>query len=183
MNKGFTIWCTGMSGSGKTTVAELLEQRLLTMGARVEVLDGDVIRTNLSKDLGYSREDRDENIRRIGFVAELLSRNGVVVIVAAISPYRTVREEMRAKIPDFVEVYFDCPLNVLIERDVKGLYKQALAGEIVHFTGISDPYEPPLCPDIRIRSDVETPEHAASMIWAILRGRGLVGAIKTAVLA
>jgi adenylyl-sulfate kinase len=185
MSNGFTIWFTGLSGSGKTTVAELLEQRLLSMGAKVEVLDGDIVRMYLSKGLGYSREDRDDNIRRIGFVAELLSRNGVIVIVAAISPYREARAEVRARclIPDFVEVYFDCPLDVLIERDVKGLYKKALAGEIEHFTGISDPYEPPLHPDIRIRSDIGSPEQAASMIWAGLKGRGLIAMSASAVQA
>lgn len=182
-SKGFTIWCTGLSGSGKTTVAELLEQRFLSMGVPVEVLDGDAVRTHLSKGLGYSREDRDENIRRIGYVAELLSRNGVVVIVAAISPYLAVREEVRAKIPDFVEVYFDCPLKVLIERDVKGLYKKALAGEIEHFTGISDPYEPPPYPDVRIYSDAGSPEQAAMAIWLVLRTRGLVSGLKHPVVA
>lgn len=183
MNKGFVVWCTGMSGSGKTTVAELLEQRLLTMGARVEVLDGDVIRAHLSKGLGYSEEDRNENIKRIGFVAEILSRNGVIVIVAAISPYRKAREEVRAKIPDFVEVFFDCPLAVLAERDVKGLYKEALAGRIEHFTGVSDPYEPPVSPDVVIHSDRGSPEEAALTIWAALRGRGLVGSMRAGVAA
>jgi adenylyl-sulfate kinase len=174
MSKGFTIWFTGLSGSGKTTVAELLEQRLLVLGAKVEVLDGDIVRTHLSKGLGFSEEDRNENIRRIGFVAEILSRNGVIVIVAAISPYRAAREEVRARIPDFVEVYFDCPLEVLVQRDVKGLYKKALAGEIDHFTGISDPYEPPESPDVVIYSDMGSPEQAALTIWAALRGRGLI---------
>src|SRR5262245_48762225 len=144
MHKGFTVWLTGMSGAGKSTISQLLEQRLRAAGARVELLDGDVVRTHLSKGLGFSKEDRDENIRRIGFVCELLARNGVIVIAAAISPYRAVREEVRARIPDFVEVYVECPLAVLVDRDVKGLYKKALAGEIRHFTGVSDPYEPPV---------------------------------------
>src|ERR1700685_1387910 len=139
-HKGFTVWLTGMSGAGKSTVSRLLEQRLRAIDARVEVLDGDVVRTHLSKGLGYSKEDRDENIRRIGFVSELLSRNGVVAIVAAISPYRAAREEVRARIPKFIEVYVECPVEVLASRDVKGLYRKALAGEILHFTGISDPY-------------------------------------------
>ena len=146
MHKGFTLWFTGMSGAGKSTISRLLELRLRERGARVEVLDGDVVRTHLSKGLGFSKEDRDENIRRIGFVCELLSRNGVIAIAAAISPYRAVREEVRARIPNFVEVYVECPVEVLAERDVKGLYKRALAGEIPHFTGISDPYEPPVNP-------------------------------------
>src|SRR5438876_12061417 len=143
MQKGFTVWFTGMPGAGKTTSASLLEQRLRASGASVEMLDGDVVRTRLSKGLGYSREDRDENIRRIGFVCELLSRNGVIAIAAAISPYREVRRSVRARIPHFVEVFMECPMDVLIERDVKGLYKKALSGEIQHFTGVSDPYESP----------------------------------------
>src|ERR1700734_3874814 len=143
MHKGFTIWLTGMSGAGKSSTSKLLEKYFRDRGANVEVVDGDVVRTFLSKGLGFSKEDRDENIRRIGFVCELLSRNGVIAIAAAISPYRAVREELRARIPNFVEVYVECPIEVLAERDVKGLYKKALAGEIPHFTGVSDPYEPP----------------------------------------
>src|SRR5512136_3088603 len=141
---GFTLWFTGLSGSGKSTVARLVEKSLRERGMRVEVLDGDVVRTNLSKGLGFSKEDRDTNIRRIGFVCKLLSRNGVVAIAAAISPYREIRDELRRDIGCFVEVYARCPLDTLVERDVKGLYKKALAGEIANFTGVSDPYEPPL---------------------------------------
>ena len=133
-----------MSGAGKSTISERVDAGLREAGAKVEMLDGDVVRTHLSKGLGFSKEDRDINIRRIGFVAKLLSRNGVIAIVAAISPYRAVREEVRGTIENFVEVYVDCPIEVLAERDVKGLYKQALAGEIANFTGVSDPYEPPL---------------------------------------
>src|SRR5437667_5334761 len=160
MQKGFTVWFTGMPGAGKTTSASLLEQRLRASGASVEMLDGDVVRTRLSKGLGFSKEDRDENIRRIGFVCELLSRNGVIAIAAAISPYRDVRDEIRARIPNFVEIYVECPVDVLAERDVKGLYKRALAGEIPHFTGISDPYEPPLNPEVTINSATESPEES-----------------------
>jgi adenylyl-sulfate kinase len=174
MHKGFTLWLTGLSGAGKTTIAHLLEARLRALGARVEVLDGDVVRTHLSKGLGYSREDREENIRRIGFVCELLSRNGVIAIAAAISPYRASRELVRARIPDFVEVYIECPLDVLVERDVKGLYKKALAGEISHFTGVSDPYEPPLRPEVTVPSARESPEESIERIWRRLEESGLV---------
>src|SRR3989475_6548748 len=141
MKKGFTIWFTGMPGAGKTTSASLLEQRLRALGASVEMLDGDVVRTRLSKGLGFSKEDRDENIRRIGFVCELLSRNGVIAIAAAVSPYRATRDEQRARIPDFVEIYDECPIEVLADRDVKGLYRKAMAGGVPHFTGITQPYE------------------------------------------
>jgi len=163
-----------MSGAGKSTVSRLLEERLKAVGAKVEVLDGDVVRTHLSKGLGFSKEDRDENIRRIGFVCELLSRNGVIAIAAAISPYRAVREEVRARIPNFVEVYVKCPVEVLAERDVKGLYKKALAGEIPQFTGISDPYEPPAAPEVTIDSSRETPEESLEKICAALESLGLV---------
>lgn len=174
MHKGFTVWLTGLSGAGKSTIATLLEQRLLATGIRPEILDGDVVRTHLCKGLGFTKEDRDENIRRIGFVCELLSRNGIVAIAAAISPYRSVREELRSRIPNFIEVYMHCPVEVLIERDAKGLYKKALAGEIEHFTGISDPYEPPESPELTIHSDRETAEQSVERIWALLERRGLV---------
>lgn len=174
MHKGFTIWFTGMSGAGKSTISELLEQRLRALGAKVEVLDGDVVRTHLSKGLTFSKEDRDINVRRIGFVCELLSRNGVIAIAAAISPYRAVREEVRARIPNFVEVYVECPVEVLAERDVKGLYKKALAGEIPHFTGITDPYEPPVAPEVTVNSSTETPDESVERIWATLEHLGLV---------
>jgi adenylyl-sulfate kinase len=174
MHKGFTLWFTGMSGAGKSTISRALELRLRELGARVEVLDGDIVRTHLSKGLGFSKEDRDENIRRIGFVCELLSRNGVIAIAAAISPYRGVRDEVRARIPNFVEVHVHCPVEVLAERDVKGLYKRALAGEIPHFTGISDPYEPPLSPEVTVNSSSETPEQSVEKIWATLERLGLV---------
>src|SRR3984893_13770927 len=160
MHKGCTVWFTGLSGAGKSTISSLLERQLCAAGAKVELLDGDIVRTHLSKGLGFSREDRDENIRRIGFVCELLSRNGVIAIAAVISPYRAAREAVRSRIPNFVEVYVECPIEVLVERDAKGLYKRALAGEIPNFTGISDPYEPPLAPEVRVDSSVETPEQS-----------------------
>jgi adenylyl-sulfate kinase len=141
----------------------------------VELLDGDVVRTHLSKGLGFSKEDRDTNIRRIGFVCELLSRNGVIAIAAAISPYREVREEVRARIPNFVEVYVECPIEVLAERDVKGLYRQAVRGEIPHFTGVSDPYEPPANPEIVVHSALESISESAGRVWDYLQARGLIG--------
>ena len=171
---GFTLWFTGLSGAGKSTISGLIEKRLRENGASVEVLDGDVVRTHLSKGLGFSKEDRDENIRRIGFVCELLSRHGVIAVAAAISPYRAVREEVRARIPNFVEVYVECPLEVLARRDVKGLYKRALAGEIPQFTGVSDPYEPPRNPEVTVNSSLETPEQSAARIWATLERLGFV---------
>ena len=164
-HQGFTLWLTGMSGAGKSTVSDMLMDRFRAAGAKVELLDGDVVRTNLSQGLGFSREDRDTNVRRIGFVAELLSRNGVIAVVAAISPYRATREEVKAKIASFVEVFVDCPLEVLAARDVKGLYKKALAGEVGNFTGISDPYEAPLNPDVVVRSDRETVEVSVDRVW------------------
>jgi adenylylsulfate kinase len=173
-HEGFTLWFTGMSGAGKSTLSERVAARLREGSAKVEVLDGDIVRTNLSQGLGFSREDRDTNIRRIGFVAELLSRNGVIAVVAAISPYRDTREEVKRRIRNFVEVFVDAPLEVLAGRDVKGLYKKALAGEVGQFTGVSDPYEPPLSPDVIVRSDAESVEDGAEKIWQELERRGLV---------
>ncbi|MFN0170901.1 MAG: adenylyl-sulfate kinase [Bryobacteraceae bacterium] len=174
MHKGFTLWFTGLSGAGKSTISRMIEERFRANNAKVEVLDGDVVRTHLSKGLGFSKEDRDENIRRIGFVCELLSRNEVIAVVAAISPYRAVREEVRSRIANFVEVYVECPIDVLAERDVKGLYKKAMAGEIPQFTGITDPYEPPLAPEVTVNSSIETPEQGAEKIWATLKRSGLI---------
>jgi adenylyl-sulfate kinase len=174
MHKGFTLWFTGMSGAGKSTMARSIEDRLRAHGAKVEVLDGDEVRTYLSKGLGFSKEDRDENIRRIGYVCELLSRNGVIAIAAAISPYRAVRDEVRARIPNFVEVYVECPLETLAARDVKGLYKQAIEGAIPQFTGVSDPYEPPLNPEVTVHSSRQTPQESADQIWATLEHLGLI---------
>ncbi len=173
-HQGFTLWLTGMSGAGKSTVSDMLMGRFRACGVKVELLDGDVVRTNLSQGLGFSREDRDTNVRRIGFVAELLSRNGVIVVVAAISPYRATREEVKGKIANFVEVFVDCPLEVLAARDVKGLYKKALAGEVGNFTGISDPYEAPEKPDVTVRSDRETVEVSVERVWQELVQRGLI---------
>ncbi|HEY3231348.1 MAG TPA: adenylyl-sulfate kinase, partial [Roseiflexaceae bacterium] len=175
MTTGFTIWFTGLSGAGKSTISALVERELRERGQKVEVLDGDVVRTHLSKGLGFSKEDRDTNIRRIGWVCEVLTRNDVVAIAAAISPYRAIREELRANIGRFVEVYVECSIEHLAERDVKGLYKKALAGEIANFTGVSDPYEPPLSPEVTCYSDGrETPEQSAAKVIAKLEGLGYV---------
>jgi adenylylsulfate kinase len=164
--KGLTVWLTGLSGAGKSTIATALAAELRSQGRRVEILDGDVVRENLSKGLGFSKEDRDINIRRIGFVADLLTRNGVVVIVAAISPYRAVRDEVREMVGRFIEVHVDCTIEELSRRDVKGLYAKALAGEIKNFTGVSDPYEAPLDPEVRVDSAVETLEESLARVLA-----------------
>ena len=161
---GVTIWLTGLPGAGKTTIANYLEHELLARSKKVEVLDGDVIRINLSKGLGYSKEDRDTNIRRIGFVSNLLTRNGVATVVAAISPYRDIRDEVRHTIHDFVEVYVTCPLDVLVARDPKGLYAKAMTGEIPSFTGISDPYEEPIDPEVTVHTDRETIDESVGKI-------------------
>jgi adenylylsulfate kinase len=162
--RGFTLWFTGLSGAGKTTIAEIVEHELKERGLRVEVLDGDIVRTNLSKGLSFSREDRIVNVLRIGFVANLLTRNGVAVIVSAISPYKEARDQVRRRIIDFVEVFVDVPLEVAAERDVKGLYKKAFAGEIKQFTGVSDPYEPPVAPDLVLKTAEETPDESARKV-------------------
>jgi adenylyl-sulfate kinase len=163
-----TVWFTGLSGAGKSTLANALEAELRAQGRKVEVLDGDVVRENLSKGLGFSKEDRDTNIRRIGFVAHLLTRNGVTVLVSAISPYREVRDEVRAMVGRFIEVHVDCEMDELVRRDVKGLYKKALAGEIANFTGVSDPYEAPLHPEVVADSSKETvAESLAKVLDAI----------------
>jgi adenylyl-sulfate kinase len=174
---GFTLWFTGLSGAGKSTISQIVADELRRRGVRVEVLDGDVVRTHLSKGLGFSKEDRDTNIRRIGWVCEVLSRNGVVAIGAAISPYREIRDEIRGKVERFVEVYVDCPVPVLADRDIKGLYKKALAGELPNFTGVSDPYEPPLDPEVTCYSDGrETPQESAAQVLAKLEALGYIPA-------
>jgi adenylylsulfate kinase len=162
--RGVVIWFTGLSGSGKTTIAHLVEDKLLEAGVPVEILDGDVVRENLSKGLGFSKEDRDTNIRRIAFVAHLLQRNGVFVITAAISPYRAIRDEARAMAKDFVEVYADASLEVCEARDTKGLYAKARAGEIKGFTGIDDPYEPPENAEVVCDTDAESVEESAQKV-------------------
>lgn len=173
MTSGFTIWFTGLSGAGKSTISAIIEHELRERSLKVEVLDGDVVRTHLSKGLGFSKEDRDTNIRRIGWVCEVLTRNGVVAIAAAISPYRSVRDEVRSQIGRFVEVYVECSIEALAMRDVKGLYKKALAGEITNFTGVSDPYEPPHSPEITCYTDGrETPEQSAAKVLATLERLG-----------
>ncbi len=178
MSQGFTLWFTGLSWAGKTTLTNEIVPQLKARGVKVEVLDGDEVRTNLSKGLGFSKEDRDTNIRRIGYVARLLSRNGVGVIVAAISPYREVRAEVRKDIEDngaaFVEVFVKASLDTLVQRDVKGLYKKAIAGEIANFTGVSDPYEVPLTPEILVSSDTEAIAESAAKIIDHLEENGLI---------
>lgn len=172
---GVTVWFTGLSGAGKTTISRAVEKELKSYGQKVEILDGDVVRQNLTKGLGFSKEDRDENIRRVGFVAHLLTRNQVMVMVSAISPYREIRDEVRQKIVNFVEVYVNAPLEICEQRDVKGLYKRARAGEIKNFTGIDDPYEPPLNPEVECRTDLETLEESVSKVIAKLQELGYLG--------
>jgi adenylyl-sulfate kinase len=179
--KGFTLWFTGLSGAGKTTISEIVEQQLRERGSRVEVLDGDVVRENLSKGLGFSKEDRDTNIRRIAFVADLLSRNGVPVITAAISPYREIRDEARETMGDrFIEVFVKASVEVCAERDVKGLYEKAFKGEIKEFTGVSDPYEAPLNPEVTLDTEHESPEESAHKLLALLEERQLIPAAQPA---
>lgn len=172
--QGFTLWFTGLSGSGKTTLAKLVERELRARGLKVERLDGDIVRQSLSRDLGFTKEDRDKNIERVTFVAKLLTRNGVTVLTSFISPYRDVRARSREEIGNFVEVYCKAPLGVLIERDVKGLYTKALRSEIENFTGISDPYEEPLHPEIICETDKENPEESAAKIMARLEESGYI---------
>ena len=173
--KGFTLWLTGLSGSGKSTLSQAVAEELRKRGRTVERLDGDEIRARLSRGLGFSKADRDENIRRIGFVARLLSRNGAVAMAAAISPYRDVRDEVRRDHDaPFVEIFLDCPIDTLVKRDPKGLYAKALRGEIQQFSGISDPYEPPLAPEITIHTDRETVEASRDVVLRWLEAQKLI---------
>ena len=174
MAQGFVLWFTGLSGAGKSTLAGKVANQLLELGVDVELLDGDEVRTHLSKGLGYDKEGRDTNVRRIGWVAGLLSRHGVCAITAAISPYRDVRAEARQMAEEFVEVFVDAPVEECRARDVKGLYAKADRGEIPNFTGVSDPYEPPDAPEVHVRTAEQTPEESVATIVTYLRQRGLV---------
>lgn len=171
---GFTLWLTGLSGAGKTTIGIGVEQALRAQGLRVERLDGDVVRQSLTRDLGFSREDRDRNIERVAFVAHLLSRNEVAVICCFISPYRAARDRTRADIPNFIEVYVDAPVAVCAARDTKGLYAQALRGELDGFTGVTDPYEAPLHPELILSTASETPAESIARVLGWLREHGFV---------
>ncbi|HEX7521004.1 MAG TPA: adenylyl-sulfate kinase [Acidimicrobiia bacterium] len=170
---GFCLWFTGLSGSGKSTIAAIVADELRRRGHRVESLDGDEVREHMSKDLGFSQADRDTNIRRIGWVAALLARNGVVAIIAAISPYRAVRDEVRGNVEHFVEVFVDTPIDICEQRDVKGLYAKARAGHLEEFTGVSDPYEPPLAPEVRVVTHDRDPAASAAQVLSYLEEAGL----------
>lgn len=171
-NKGFTIWFTGLSGAGKSTLSEAIEKRLVARGRNVEILDGDIVRTHLSKGLGFSREDRDTNIKRIAFVCGLLTRNGVICISAAIAPYRDARQWARQEIGNFIEVYVKCPIEVCRQRDVKGLYKLVDEGKITGFTGVDDPYEEPEHPELVVETSKESIEESVGRIFAKLEELG-----------
>lgn len=173
-HRGVTVWFTGLSGAGKTTITRAIAEELRAQGCKLEILDGDIVRENLTKGLGFSKEDRDTNIRRIGFVSHLLTRNGVIVLVSAISPYREVREEVRKTVGDFVEVFVNAPLATCEERDVKGLYKRARAGEIKQFTGIDDPYEPPANPEVECRTDLEELSESVAKVMNKLEELGYI---------
>lgn len=175
-NSGFTIWLTGLSGAGKTTLARAIEQRLKNQGHDVEVLDGDIMRSHLCKGLGFSREDRNTNIQRIAYVCSLLTRNGVICVSAVISPYEEAREWARQEIENFVEIYVKCPIEVCQQRDVKGLYKLASEGKIKHFTGVDDPYEVPTHPDLEVETDRYTLEECVNLIFAKLVASGYLEA-------
>ncbi len=178
--KGFVLWMTGLSGAGKTTIALILEKELHNRGLKIERLDGDVVRESLTRDLGFTAEDRAKNIERVTFVAKLLSRNGVGCVCSFISPYQSVRDHVSQNTTNFLEVFIDAPLDVVIERDVKGMYKKAIAGEIPNFTGISDPYEAPENPDIHIRTDQQTPAESAAKIISQLEELGFIPALQLA---
>ena len=173
-HSGFVLWFTGLSGAGKTTLAVALEKEFRRRGVRVERLDGDTVRQSLTKDLGFSKEDRDKNIERVTFVAKLLSRNNVVVLASFISPYRVTRDYVRGETTNFIEIFVDAPLEVCAERDVKGMYAKAFRGEIANFTGVSDPYEEPERPDIHVPTHLETVEQSTLRILTWLEERGLI---------
>ena len=168
VHSGLTVWLTGLSGAGKSTIGNAVHRELMTEGYLTEILDGDVVREHLGKGLGFSREDRDENIRRIGFVAKLLTRNGVIVLVAAISPYRDLRDEVRSAVGRFLEVYVNAPLSTCERRDPKGLYRKARRGDLERFTGIDDPYEPPIRPEVECRTDRETIDESVSKVLSAI---------------
>jgi adenylyl-sulfate kinase len=172
--EGFTLWMTGLSGAGKTTIAVALTDALHTRGIKIERLDGDVVRQSLTRDLGFSKEDRDKNIERVTFVAKLLSRNGVGVVASFISPYEATRDFVRQETTNFIEVFVDAPIEVCAERDVKGLYAKAFAGEIPNFTGVSDPYEAPVSPEIIVRTDQETVQESVAIIINYLETQNLI---------
>lgn len=174
MDRGFTVWFTGLSGSGKTTASNMVAETLCRRGIKVEILDGDIIRENLSRGLGFSKEDRDINIHRIGFVCNLLTRNGITAVAAAISPYKDIRDQNRKLIGNFVEVYMKCSIEELIRRDPKGLYKKALAGEIKNFTGISDPYEEPENPEVVCDTEKESPRESHDKVIKKLEELGFI---------
>src|SRR5690349_4409145 len=174
MSQAYTLWFTGLSGSGKSTLSQKVADELKNRGLRVELLDGDEVRTNLSAGLSFSKEDRDINVKRIGYVCKLLTRNGVWAISAAISPYKEIRDFNRNEIKNFIEIYVECSIEKLSERDVKGLYKKALAGEIKNFTGVSDPYEAPLNPEIKVSSETETVEQSFQKIIGYLEKKKLI---------
>jgi adenylyl-sulfate kinase len=178
--EGYVVWMTGLSGAGKTTIALILVDKLRERGMKVERLDGDVVRQSLTRDLGFSAEDRKKNIERVTFVAKLLSRNGIGAICSFISPYQAVRDDVRANTTNFLEVFVDAPLDVVIDRDVKGMYKKAIAGEIPNFTGISDPFEAPKNPDIHLQTDQTTPEECAQIILDKLEALGYIPVVQPA---
>jgi adenylyl-sulfate kinase len=176
--KGFTLWFTGLSGSGKTALAKIVAQELRDRGLKVERLDGDIVRQSLTRDLGFSKEDRNKNIERVTFVAKLLTRNDVAVLCSFISPYRERRAKSRQEIGEFIEVFVECPVEVCAERDVKGLYAKAFAGEIENFTGVSDPYEEPENPEIVCHTAQEAPEQSAARILAYLEEQGYLNQVE-----
>lgn len=178
MAQGFVLWFTGLSGSGKSTIADIVVSALRKRGVKIEVLDGDVVRTNLSKGLGFSKEDRDTNILRVGFVANLMARNGLAACCACISPYKAIRDAVRKQVEGdggrFIEIFMDTPIEECMKRDIKGLYKKALAGEIKQFTGVDDPYEAPENPEVVLKTCGVTPEKSAKRLLAYLEKEGLI---------